>query len=170
MIGFSEEDAEERGVSHLLTGISMEAPAVELGATDNNANPQAAAVASTSSSSRPLAGPGPSATVQPSRASRKAEVDSERYRQIPSAPPPSTMAAAAASAGNQFGALPVNTPGSGVAPPPTRVPRRGPQPRARPPTSQTAVDTGPFVLCSDDEDGDDDAAHPLTRGGKGKGF
>ncbi|EFJ40318.1 hypothetical protein VOLCADRAFT_108194 [Volvox carteri f. nagariensis] len=162
MIGFSEEDAEERGVSHLLTAITMES----MGSTARDGDSAAPAPSTTVT-----VGAGPS-TSAPRRASHKAEMDAERYRQIPSAPTSSTVAAG----GNQLAPLPTSTQGlgsgsgaPGVAPSAVRGAKRGPQPRSRPLMTETAADSGQFTLCSDDEEGDEDASHPLTRG-RAKGF
>ncbi|GIL92264.1 hypothetical protein Vretimale_18464 [Volvox reticuliferus] len=164
MIGFSEEDAEERGVNHLLTGI-----AIDMASTTYKGD--AAANSTTIAGASSTAGGGPSSST-PSRSSRKADIDAERYRQIPSAPSSST----AVPVGNQFAPLPVSTLGSGSAsgppgavPQSTRSAKRGPQPRTRQPPTQPAPDAGQFTLCSDDEGADDDASHPLTRG-MGKGY
>ncbi|GIL67077.1 hypothetical protein Vafri_20509 [Volvox africanus] len=161
MIGFSEEDAEERGVNHLLTGIAIDM----VSSTHNGGAAATSAVVAGPSSA---AGAGPSA---PSRSSRKAAIDAERYHKVPSAPSSSTTV----PAGNQFAPLPVSTLGSGSAPgaqgavpQSTRSAKRGPQPRTRQPPTQPAPDSGQFTLCSDDEEGDD-ASHPLTRG-KGNGY
>ncbi|KXZ53480.1 hypothetical protein GPECTOR_7g930 [Gonium pectorale] len=186
MVGFSEEDAEARGVNQLATGIAM----AELGADssdDEGARLGPGGPASSSAAGGPSSGGGGGGSSAASaraaaraakaaaRAAKKAGADGDRYRALPALPTSSPAAAGGtngSASGGGAAALPVSTMtadpaygSGGVIPPPP--PYRGRQPRTFVPQQPV---TGPrqFTL-DDDEDEGDEASRPLTgAGGKSR--
>ncbi|GFR43138.1 hypothetical protein Agub_g4155 [Astrephomene gubernaculifera] len=175
MVGFSEEDAEVRGVNQLSTSIAM--AELDEGARGGAGGSKERHLGGDGGEGRPLApGSAEGGSAASERAAKKAGKDADRYRQLPSLPTssnPSLGGAAGGSLESRGGAalswLPAGTLAGGSGGVQATTPScglssgtyRGRQSRTY--SQQEAPrEAGPFTLGDEEED-NDDASQPLAR-------
>ncbi|KAG2486201.1 hypothetical protein HYH03_015163 [Edaphochlamys debaryana] len=169
MVGFSEEDAEAKGVNQLSTGIAM----TELGGHGSDSDDEisrlrpaapSAGVGPSPAGAAASGGPSSSSGGAPPRPAARAKADARAEARAAKA-----AAKAAARSDDRYsklsgGALPVSTgTADGVAAPEFTVPPP-PRPAGRGRYVPKSPSGGPFTLGDDDEDEPSDSVRaPLTR-------